>query len=73
MRSRGVVKFWRPEKGWGAISSDALPRGKDAWAHFSAVEMTGYRELLAGQDVEFAYRPAQQDSFEFVAEWVRPL
>ena len=70
---RGVVKFWKPEKGWGAISSPDLPDGKDAFAHFGSVEMDGYVELVAGQEVEFSYRPAQQDSFEYVAEWVRPL
>lgn len=73
IRARGVVKFWKPEKKWGAISSPDLPEGKDAWAHFTHVEMTGYVELVAGREVEFTYRPARQDSFDFVAEWVRPL
>lgn len=71
--ARGVVKFWLGQKGWGAISSDELPPGKDAWAHFSCVQMEGYRELVEGQPVEFEYEPAQQDSFEFRATVVRPL
>ena len=71
--STGVVKFWREEKGWGAISSPDLPEGRDAWAHFSAVEMAGYRTLAAGQPVEFHYHPARQDSFDFLADWVKPL
>lgn len=70
---RGVVKFWKLEKGWGAISSDALPPGRDAFVHFSVIEAEGFRELAAGQPVEFCFVEARQDSFDFVAEWVRPL
>jgi CspA family cold shock protein len=64
--ARGVVKFWNAEKGWGAISSDELPPGRDAWAHFSQImDMPGYRALEAGRAVEFSYEAAQQDSFDF--------
>lgn len=69
----GVVKFFRPDKGWGAISSDALPPGRDAWVHFSMIDMPGYRVLEPGQQVEFTFHAAQQDSFHYVADWVRPL
>ncbi|MCA0294970.1 MAG: cold shock domain-containing protein [Actinobacteria bacterium] len=71
--SRGVVKFWRSEKGWGAISSDDLPAGRDAWAHFSMIEADGFRDLHEGQAVEFTYDARRQDSFDFVANWVRAL
>lgn len=71
--ARGVVKYWKPDKGWGAISSADLPPGRDAFAHFSAVEAEGYRELRQGQKVLFRYRPAEQDSFRFVADWVRAI
>jgi len=67
----GVVKFWKSEKGWGAISSEALPTGRDAFAHFSVIEAEGYRELSQGQQVLFSYHAAQQDRFDFVADWVR--
>lgn len=70
---RGVVKFWKPNKGWGAISSDALPPGRDAFAHFSAIEAAGFRELVPGEAVDFCFVEVQQDSFDFVAEWVRVL
>jgi len=64
--ARGVVKFWKAEKGWGAISSDELPPGRDAWAHYSHImDMPGYRALEAGQAVDFSFEAAQQDSFEF--------
>jgi CspA family cold shock protein len=69
----GIVKFWRNEKGWGAISSAELPEGRDAWVSFSAIEMDGYRTLREGQRVQFRYHAARQDSFDFVADWVLPL
>lgn len=71
--ARGVVKFWKSDKGWGAISSDALPAGRDAFAHFSVIDAEGYRELTAGQVVEFRYHAARQDSFDFVVDWIRAV
>lgn len=71
--AQGTVKFFKPDKGYGAISSPELPEGLDAWVHFSAIEMEGYRSLEAGDPVEFDYEPAQQDSFRFVATRVRKL
>ena len=69
----GVVRFWREDKGWGAISSPDLPEGRDAWVHFSAIGAVGYRALTAGQRVEFSYRQQQQDSFSLLADWVKAL
>jgi CspA family cold shock protein len=71
--ARGVVKFWKSEKGWGAISCPELPAGEDAWAHFSMLDIEGYRELRAGQAVDFEYERAQQDTFSYRATWVRPV
>jgi cold shock protein len=71
--ARGTVKFFKPGKGHGAIASPDLPDGLDAWVHFSAIEMDGYRVLNAGDEVEFDYEPAQQDSFRFVATRVRKV
>jgi CspA family cold shock protein len=62
-----VVKFFKSEKGWGAICCDELPNGQDVWVHFSAIEATGYRALEAGDVVDFDYEPARQDSFKFRA------
>lgn len=64
---RGTVKFFKSEKGWGAISSPELPTGMDAFVHFSDIVGNGFRELAAGQDVEFHCEPAVQDSFRFRA------
>jgi CspA family cold shock protein len=69
----GTVKFYRQEKGWGAIASPELPDGLDAWVHFSVIEMDGYRSLDEGDQVEFDYEAAQQDSFRFRATRVRRL
>ena len=69
----GVVKFYKAEKGWGAISSDQLPPDRDAWVHFSAIEGDGFRSLEQGDVVEFDYEKGRQDSFDFRATRVRKL
>ena len=69
----GTVKFYRREKGWGAIESPELPAGRDAWVHFSFIEGTGYKELVAGEPVEFDVEQVQQDSFDYRATGVRRL
>lgn len=47
----GTVKFFNDEKGYGFISrSDGEP---DIFVHFSNIEGTGRRTLVAGQEVEF--------------------
>lgn len=71
--ARGVVKFFKAEKGWGAISCDELPDGQDVWVHFSDIEGTGYRVSEAGDVVDFAYEAARQDSFNFRATRARRL
>jgi CspA family cold shock protein len=71
--TRGTVKFYKEDKGYGAIASPDLPDGFDAWVHFSAIEGDGYRSLEVGALVDFDYEPAQQDSFRFRATRVRKL
>lgn len=68
---RGRVKFFKPDKGWGGIESDEAPG--DVWVHFSVIEMPGLRVLSAGQEVEFRYKQANQDSWNYRATWVRPV
>lgn len=67
---RGRVKFWKATKGWGAIESASTPA--DVFAHFGDIDMEGYRELFSGEEVEFQYEAAQQDSFTLRATYVRP-
>ena len=70
--ARGIVRFWNADEGWGAISSEELPPGHDAFVHYSHIMGTaGYRSLDTGQAVEFSYEAAQQDSFDFRAIEVR--
>ena len=66
----GTVKFWKAEKGWGAIVLDDT--GFDVWGHFSAVETTGYRSLEAGQRVQVEYEMVEQDSFRARAVRIVP-
>ena len=47
----GIVKWFSNAKGYGFISPDE--GGDDIFAHFSAIEMDGYRSLKEGQRVEF--------------------
>ena len=46
----GTVKWFNAEKGFGFIQQD---EGPDVFAHFSAIEATGYRSLEENQRVEF--------------------
>lgn len=47
----GTVKWFNASKGYGfIIPSDG---GADVFAHFSAIEMEGYKSLKQGQHVEY--------------------
>lgn len=47
----GKVKWFNNSKGFGFV----VPEGTtdDVFAHFSQIQMEGYRTLKTGQDVEF--------------------
>lgn len=47
----GVVKWFNNAKGYGFIKPDGVD--KDVFAHFSAIQMDGYRSLKEGQKVQF--------------------
>ena len=47
----GTVKWFNNAKGFGFILPDA--GGDDVFAHYSSIEMEGYRTLKAGQPVRF--------------------
>ena len=65
MTSRGEVRVWHADEGWGVIDSAVTPGG--CWTHFSAVLVPGYRELVAGATVEFSFEAAGQDGYAFRA------
>jgi cold shock protein len=47
----GTVKWFNAEKGFGFIAQDG--GGADVFAHYSAINAQGFRELTEGQKVEF--------------------
>ena len=47
----GKVKWFNNAKGYGFVVSEAS--GEDLFAHFSSIQMDGYKTLKAGQDVQF--------------------
>ena len=49
--STGTVKWFNEAKGFGFISPDG--GGEDLFAHFSSIEMDGYKSLKEEQRVSF--------------------
>jgi len=47
----GKVKWFNNAKGYGFINEDG--KTEDLFAHFSAIQMEGYKTLKAGQAVAF--------------------
>ena len=52
VKMKGKVKWFNNAKGYGFILADGRDIG-DLFAHFSAIEMEGYKTLKAGQPVTF--------------------
>jgi cold shock protein len=54
----GTVKWFNNAKGYGFIlSSDGV---SDVFAHYSAINMEGYKTLKAGQEVSFDLAEGQK-------------
>ena len=51
----GKVKWFNNAKGYGFIVAEG--RAEDLFAHYSAIQMDGYRTLKAGQNVQFEVTP----------------
>jgi len=49
-RSKGTVKWFNAEKGYGFISQES---GDDLFVHYSEVQSDGFRSLNEGDKVEF--------------------
>lgn len=47
----GTVKWFNAEKGYGFITPDG--GGADVFAHYSAIDSSGFRTLEENQRVEF--------------------
>jgi CspA family cold shock protein len=54
----GTVKWFNADKGFGFITPE--DGGPDVFAHFSAIEMSGYRTLEENQRVEFEVTQGQK-------------
>jgi CspA family cold shock protein len=50
-REVGTVKWFNATKGYGFIER---PSGEDVFVHYSAIQGSGYRNLVEGQRVEFS-------------------
>ncbi|MGH1539904.1 MAG: cold-shock protein [Arenicella sp.] len=48
---RGTVKWFNSTKGFGFI--EPADGGTDVFAHFSEIDMDGYKSLAEGQQVEY--------------------
>ena len=49
--ANGTVKWFNDSKGYGFITPD--DGGEDLFAHFSAINMSGFKTLKEGQKVSF--------------------
>ncbi|AOW75571.1 cold shock domain protein CspD [Colwellia sp. PAMC 20917] len=49
--AHGTVKWFNNAKGFGFIRPE--DGGEDIFAHYSTIQMEGYRTLKAGQDVDY--------------------
>ena len=54
----GTVKWFNAEKGFGFIAQDG--GGPDVFAHYSAINSSGFRELQEGQVVTFDVTQGQK-------------
>jgi len=53
----GTVKWFNESKGFGFIEQES---GPDVFAHFSAIESTGFKTLAEGQRVQFTVTQGQK-------------
>ena len=55
---QGKVKWFNNAKGYGFIIEDG--GNEDLFAHFSSIQMEGYKTLKAGQSVSFEKQPSDK-------------
>lgn len=69
---RATVREWYDEDGWGVLDCPETPGG--CFAHFSILEMDGYRSLKRGSVVELEWEAPgyNQDGYVYRAVRVVP-
>lgn len=70
--ARATVREWYAEDGWGVLDCPETPGG--CFAHFTNIEMQGYRSLNRGATVELDWEAPgfNQDGFYYRAVRVIP-
>ncbi len=58
MRTRGTVKWFNDQKGFGFITPE--DSGKDCFVHHSAIQADGFKSLNEGDVVEFEVTEGQK-------------
>lgn len=56
-RVTGKVKWFNESKGFGFLEQES---GPDVFAHFSAIQGSGFKTLAEGQEVEFTVTQGQK-------------
>ncbi|WP_299429657.1 cold-shock protein [uncultured Meiothermus sp.] len=54
--SKGIVKWFNAEKGFGFVSQES---GPDVFVHFTAIQSQGFKSLNEGDQVEFETEPGK--------------
>jgi CspA family cold shock protein len=71
MPSRGTVREWDDDRGWGVIDSADTPGG--CWFHFSEIVVpNGLGTVRPGDRVIFTHEALPQDGFNYRAVLVWP-
>ena len=58
MRTRGTVKWFNDQKGFGFITPE--DGSKDCFVHHSAIQAQGFKSLSEGDKVEFEITQGQK-------------
>jgi cold shock protein len=65
-----IIREWHDDEGWGVVDSLDTPGG--CWAHFSHIDMPGFRTLDPGQAVRLDWESLSQDGYDYRAIRVVP-